>query len=51
MEIQSVVCRCNNCNKDFTVEDYNFICPFCQSFNIEVIDGTDMILKSLELEV
>lgn len=51
IEIQSVICRCNDCNQDFTVEDYNFVCQFCQSFNIDVIDGTDMILKSIELEV
>lgn len=51
IEIQEVVCLCRNCNSEFSVENYNFICPYCRSLDFHIIKGRDMFLKSLEVEL
>ncbi|HHG75462.1 hydrogenase/urease nickel incorporation protein HypA [Persephonella sp.] len=51
MIIQDVVAKCEDCKNEFTVEDNRFICPECQSFNLNIIDGEDMYLMSLELDI
>ncbi len=51
MIIQDVIAKCEDCNKEFKVENNNFICPECQSFNLKIIDGEDMYLMSLEMDV
>ncbi|WP_457643199.1 hydrogenase/urease maturation nickel metallochaperone HypA, partial [Persephonella sp.] len=43
--------KCEDCQKKFTIEDNRFICPFCSGYNLSIIDGEDMYLISLELEV
>ncbi len=50
MEIQDIICKCQSCNNTFKVENFEFVCPYCSSIDIDVIDGKDMILKSLEIE-
>lgn len=50
MEIQDIICKCKSCDDTFKVENYEFICPYCNSIDIDVVDGIDMILKSLEIE-
>ena len=47
---QDVILHCTKCNKDTTLIENNFSCPFCESIDVEVIDGEDMVLMSLELE-
>ncbi len=51
MIIQDVVAKCENCQKEFEIKDNSFVCPNCKSFNLQVIDGEDMYLMSLELDV
>ncbi len=51
MIIQDVIARCEDCNKDFTVENNKFICPFCNSYNLKILDGEDMYLLQIELDV
>ncbi|RUM50428.1 MAG: hydrogenase maturation nickel metallochaperone HypA [Hydrogenothermus sp.] len=51
MIIQDVIAKCEDCNKDFTVENNKFICPFCNGYNLQILDGEDMYLMSLELDV
>ena len=50
MNIQPVVIRCKDCNKESTLEKDEYLCPHCKSGNIEIVDGEDMYLMSLELE-
>ncbi len=50
VHIQPVVIRCNNCNKESTLNKDEYLCPHCGSGNIKIIDGEDMYLMSLELE-
>jgi len=51
MVIQDVIAKCEDCQNEFSIEDYRFVCPECQSFNLKIIDGEDMYLMSLELEI
>ena len=51
MIIQDIVAKCEDCNKEFTIENNRFVCPFCNGFNLQILDGEDMYLLSLELEV
>ena len=47
---QKVVIECFDCNTISTLEKNEFCCPKCQSVNINVTDGEEMYLMSLELE-
>lgn len=47
---QDVVVRCRSCEKESSIEKNRFICPACESIEIDVIDGEDMYLMSLEME-
>lgn len=51
MAIQDVMAKCEDCNKDFSIENNRFICPFCNSYNLQIVDGEDMYLMSLELDI
>ncbi len=51
MIIQDVIALCENCNKEFKIENNQFICPYCEGFNLKILDGEDMYLISLELDV
>ncbi len=47
---QKVVVKCLDCDKENTLEKYEFLCPKCQSNNLKILDGEDMFLMSLELK-
>jgi len=51
MIIQDIIAKCEDCRKEFVVENNHFICPFCNSYNLQILDGEDMYLMSLEMEV
>ncbi len=51
MVIQDIIAKCEDCQNEFIVENNQFICPKCQSFNLKITDGEDMYLMSLELDV
>ncbi|WP_024786775.1 MULTISPECIES: hydrogenase/urease nickel incorporation protein HypA [unclassified Lebetimonas] len=50
MKIQPVVVRCKNCGYKTELKKDEYRCPKCNSGNLEIIDGEDMYLMSLELE-
>ncbi len=50
MNIQKVKVHCNKCLAESELEKNEFICPKCGSFDIDVLDGEEMYLMSLELE-
>jgi len=50
MNIQKVKVHCNSCGSEAELEQNEFICPKCSSFDIDVLDGEEMYLMSLELE-
>ncbi|TGE34143.1 hydrogenase maturation nickel metallochaperone HypA [Desulfosporosinus sp. Sb-LF] len=50
VECVSVRGHCRNCHYEFTVETMFFLCPNCQHAGIEVIQGQELLLESLEVE-
>ena len=49
LHVQPLVVRCIKCNEESTLEKNTFACPLCEG-DIEVLDGEDMYLMSLEME-
>lgn len=41
------VARCNNCGKEFEVDNVFSICPDCQQYDLDVFKGKEMKVKSL----
>lgn len=41
---------CRDCSKQFTVDDDVYVCPECQSSNLEFLSGKEIILVSIEGE-
>ena len=50
LNIQPVVIKCKNCGEESTLSKDEYICPKCQSGELEILDGEEMYLMSLELE-
>ena len=48
MELIPIKLHCRTCGVNSIVEDHVFFCPRCQSQDIEVIEGEDIIISSLE---
>ena len=51
MDIIPVKIRCKNCRAETTSEEPVFICSRCGSHEIETVDGTELILERLELQI
>ena len=49
-EIQPIVIDCNKCHTISTLNKNEYCCPKCQSVELDVTDGEDLILLQLELE-
>jgi hydrogenase nickel incorporation protein HypA/HybF len=45
-----VLGRCRNCQLEFAVKTMFFLCPKCRNTSIEVIQGEELLLESLEVE-
>lgn len=50
MNIQPVVIKCHTCEKESTLKKLEYCCPECQSVELDILDGEDMFLMSLEME-
>ncbi len=50
VHMQPILVRCLDCETDSELERYEYVCPHCNSANLEVLDGEDMYLMSLEME-
>lgn len=50
INIQPLVIRCNDCQKQMQIDDFEFKCQGCGSLSVSAIDGEEMYLMSLELE-
>ncbi len=41
---------CNACKHQFMVEEYEFICPECESKDVDTIEGMELDIKEIEIE-
>ena len=47
-EVQALA-RCHHCDATFQTDDFFAICPECNSIDLEIIAGRDLLLKSLTM--
>ncbi len=52
LEIDEVPIRgqCSECQTNFEVQDYLFLCPTCGSANVKLISGEELLVSELEVE-
>ena len=50
MVLQEVIAYCEDCQREFVIKEHRFICPFCNGFNLQIKDGEDMYLMSIEMD-
>lgn len=50
LEIIPVTGRCRRCEETFIVKDYQYVCPKCQSEDIQAVGGTELRVKDIEVE-
>lgn len=50
LEILPIQLRCNNCKYEFNINNLSFKCIQCNSTNLEIVKGKEMLIKSIEGE-
>jgi hydrogenase nickel incorporation protein HypA/HybF len=50
IEIIPVKMRCKNCGADFIIKENLFTCNSCNSTDLEIIQGNELFIKSIEGE-
>ena len=49
MDIQPLTLRCRACGEESVIHECSYCCPKCENLDVEVTDGEDMYLMSLEM--
>ena len=50
INMQDIVVKCRSCLVESTLTKLEYICPECESSDLEILDGENMYLMSLEME-
>ncbi|RJP70745.1 MAG: hydrogenase maturation nickel metallochaperone HypA [Candidatus Abyssobacteria bacterium SURF_17] len=52
LEVEQVPIKaqCKPCEHTFMVQDYKFLCPKCQSKDVDVVEGMELAVKEIEIE-
>lgn len=50
IEVEKLSVQCRQCNKKSALEEMILKCPACNSLEVEIAEGEDMLLESLELD-
>ena len=50
LEIAPVRGECRGCSETFVIKDFEYICPQCESTNIQITGGTELRVKDIEVE-
>lgn len=50
IEILPVKMKCKNCGSDFQVKENRFTCNICSSTDLDIIQGKELFIKSIEGE-
>jgi hydrogenase nickel incorporation protein HypA/HybF len=49
IERVAVVCRCEECDRDFCPDDLIYVCPYCGALSSQLNQGRELELASLEV--
>lgn len=50
LEIMPLIGRCRQCEEDFPISDYSYVCPRCQGQDIDIVSGTELRVRDVEAE-
>lgn len=50
LEIIPLMGKCQKCDETFAVKDYCYICPRCNSEDIQIVSGTELRVRDIEVE-
>ena len=50
LQILQVKCACNKCKEETEIDDLLFVCPCCGSNDLELIQGREILVESIEGE-
>ncbi len=50
MNIIDIKILCLDCNKKYTIDNYNFYCPECKGSNTKTVSGEEMHIDHIELK-
>lgn len=50
IKILKTKAKCRTCSWEFIIRDYTFICPKCDSTDIEIRQGREMVIQTIEME-
>lgn len=50
MNIQALTLKCQKCHTTSEMPTIHYACPRCESLDVEVVDGEDMYLMTLEMQ-
>lgn len=50
LEIVPVKFRCRHCRREEKAQDLPLLCSVCHSHDVEILDGTELTLVSIEVE-
>jgi len=42
--------KCRDCDKPFELREFDWICPYCQSNNMEIVAGKELFVESIEVD-
>lgn len=48
--VKKLRARCGKCGKTFRVKDFNYMCRSCEAGPAEIIQGREMIIKTISME-
>ena len=49
LEIVPAKGRCRKCGSGFTIKDFEYLCPACESSDIEITGGTELRIRDIEV--
>ncbi len=49
IEMVPLVLKCSECNRETETEDLVMICPVCGSLSVEIVQGKEFMIKSMEV--
>lgn len=50
IEIVPLIGQCNSCGQQFSIENYSFVCPFCNSTSVLLVSGRELAVDYLEVD-
>ncbi len=50
MNFLDIKARCDICNEEFTMERMNLICPNDPTHTLEIVQGNELVIESIEVE-